>query len=116
MNMRSLTLEEKTLIMSFAYRLKEGERQQLLADLEQATAAPMTHDGAIIMFEIAGYQRPPYRGQHPFGVEGKMFDRDGADLTVLLHADENGRLLELEFIRWNEGDLLGPKWETLTLY
>jgi hypothetical protein len=45
-----------------------------------------------------------------------MFDKDGADLTVLLHADKNGRLLELEFIRWGEGDLLGQKWETLTLY
>jgi acetyl-CoA acetyltransferase len=116
MNMRPLTREEKTLIANFANRLQEGERRQLLADLEQATAAPMTRDAAIIMFEIAGYQRPPYRGQHPFGVEGKMFDKDGADLTVLLHADKNGRLLELEFIRWGEGDLLGQKWETLTLY
>ncbi|WP_162579839.1 DUF6984 family protein [Variovorax sp. PBS-H4] len=59
--------------------------------------------------------RPPHRGQHPFGVEGRMLDSDGTKLSVLLHADENGRLLELEFIRWDSGDLLGPRWETLSL-
>jgi hypothetical protein len=70
-----------------------------LADLENASAVPATEDGSRIQFEIRGYDRPPYKGQHPFGVEGKMQDQDGAELSVLLHADKNGRLFELEFIR-----------------
>lgn len=41
-----------------------------------------------------------YQGQHPFNIEGKMFDHDRTELTVLLHVDENNRLLELEIIRW----------------
>jgi hypothetical protein len=47
---------------------------------------------------------------------GTLFlDSDGIELSVLLHADENGRLLELEFMRWDSSDLLGPNWETLRL-
>jgi hypothetical protein len=115
MNMRSLTAEEKALIVNFASGLGEDERAQLLRDLQEASAVSATPDGSRILFDIAGYERPPYRGQHPFGVEGRMLDSDGTDLSVLLHADENGRLLELEFIRWDSGDLLGPRWETLSL-
>ncbi len=73
-------------------------------------------DGARVIFEIAGYQRPPYRGQHPFGVEGKMLDSDNTELSVLLYADENGRLLELEFIRWDSNDPLSPQWGTLKVF
>lgn len=113
--MRPLTHEEKLLITSFASRLGEDERQQLLEDVTKATAASATHDGSRVVFEIAGYERPHYRGQHLFGVEGRMFDKDGTELSVMLHADENGRLLELELIRWDSRDLLGPQWDTLTL-
>lgn len=42
-----------------------------------------------------------------------MRDRDDAELTVVLYADENGRLLELEFMRWADGDLQAPNWDTL---
>ena len=115
MNMRSLTDDERTLIVNFASGLGEGERAQLLQDLQKASAAPATPDGSRVVFNIAGYDRPPYRGQHPFGVEERMLDSDDTELSVLLHADENGRLLELEFIRWDSGDLLGPRWETLSL-
>ena len=45
-----------------------------------------------------------------------MLDSDGEELSVLLHADENGHLLEVEFIRWDSGGLLGPRCETLALY
>lgn len=113
--MRPLTQDEKKLITTFASRLTENERRQLLADMMKATASLDVPDGARIRFEIADYSRPEYRGQHPFGVEGRMLDSDGVELSVLLHADENGRLLELEFIRWDSSDLIGPKWETLTL-
>lgn len=113
MNMRPLTDEEKSLITNFANRLGEEERRQLLEDMKKATAELGTPDGSRVMFDIADYKRPAYRGQHSFGVEGRMLDSDGVELSVLLHADENGRLLELELIRWDSSDLLGPRWETL---
>jgi len=81
--MRPLTTEERTLITRVADRLDQSERDQLRADADNATAVPATPDGSRIRFEILGYQRPPYRGQHPFGVEGKMLDRDGTELSVL---------------------------------
>ncbi|GAA4345101.1 hypothetical protein GCM10023165_28830 [Variovorax defluvii] len=113
--MRPLTHEECALIAAFADKLDESERTQLLDDLKLSTASEATHDGSRIVFDITGYERPQYRGQHLFNIEGKMLDSDGAELSVLLHADENGRLLELEFIRWDASDLLGPCWETLRL-
>lgn len=115
MNMRPLTYEERTLIANFASRLKEGQRTQLLEDLENASAELGNPDGSRVQFEIAGYERPPYLGQHLFPVEGKMLDYDGNELSVLLYADENDRLLELEFIRWDSSELLGPCWDTLKL-
>jgi hypothetical protein len=114
--MRPLTSREKDLLRRMADKLRDQERKQLLADLERAVADPLTSDGSRIRFEIAGYQRPPRQGQHLLGVEGKTHDRDGTELTVLLHADENGRLLELEVIRWGQGDLTDPDWNALSLY
>ena len=99
----------------FASKLAKDQRAQLLKDLEDASAELGTADGSRVLFDIAGYERPPYRGQHPFSVEGRMLDSDGNELSVLLYADENDRLLELEFIRWDSCDLLGPRWDTLKL-
>jgi hypothetical protein len=115
MGTRPLTDNERDLISRAAEKLGDGGGERLLTDMESAVATPATADGSRIMFEIAGYKRPPYRGQHPFGVEGQMRDRDGTELSVLLHADENGRLLELEFVRWGDGDLIDPDWSTLSL-
>ena len=56
---------------------------------------------------------PTYRGQHVFPVEGTVQDSDGASVSVLLHQDENDRLYELELVRYDDGDLINPKWETL---
>lgn len=113
--MRPLTQEERVLVTKFANRLDESERTQLLEDLKNASVVRVVSGGSRVVFYINGYERPPYHGQHPFGVEGRMLDSDGAELSVLLYADENGRLLELEFIRWDMNDLLGPCWETLRL-
>jgi hypothetical protein len=113
--MRPLTKDEKELITKFVNRLAENERRQLIADMMKATAMLNVPDGSRIRFEIDDYLHPEYRGQHPFGVEGRLLDNDGIELTVLLYADENGRLFELEFIRWDSSDLIGPKWETLKI-
>lgn len=43
-----------------------------------------------------------------------MFDRDGSKIDVLLFMDSTDRLYELEFVKWEGGDLLCPDWTTLT--
>lgn len=113
---RPLSAEERTLIADIAKRLGGQAEAQLLDDMNRAEATPAAADGSRIAFEISGYERPPYRGQHPYAVEGLMQDRDGVEISVVLHADENGRLLELEFIRGADGDLIGPVWQTLKLF
>ena len=113
---RPLTNEERDFMVRIGERLGGNEGAQLLADAKNASVMSATADSSRIQFEIPGYERPDYKGQHPYGVEGKMLDRDGAELSVLLHADENGRLFELEFIRWGEGNLISPNWKTLQLY
>lgn len=116
MTMRDLTSDEKRVIREIALRLPESECERLLADMEQANAEPVSRDESRIAFTIFGYDRPSYRGQHSFGVEGKVQDRDGSELSVLLHADENGRLFELELVRFDEGEVIGPDWSTLRLW
>ena len=114
--MRSLSNNEQMLIAHLAEKLDGHERAQLLEDAAHATADLAAKDGSKIIFEIADYRRPNYCGQHPFSAEGKMFDSDDAELSVLLHADENGRLLELEFIRWDLNDVRSPQWNTLQVF
>lgn len=110
---RALTEQDLNLITLVAKRIGGSDGAQLLADSMIATARSPDGDRSRILFDIPGYIRPTYKGQHSYGVEGRMFDSDGVELSVLLHADENGRLLELEFVRWGEGDVIGPDWSTI---
>lgn len=113
---RSLTDAEELVIRRVAEKLPKERQLRLLDDLAQATAELATPDGTRIVFNISGYQRPPYRGQHSFGVEGELFDKDGVKLSFDLFADENDRLLELELIRWDEGVVIEPNWSTFKVY
>jgi hypothetical protein len=82
---RELTDTEKLVIARIADMLPDGEcRLKLLADMANATATTesLVAGSARIIFRIAGYQRPTYSGQHSFGVEGKLSDKDGAELYV----------------------------------
>ena len=90
MSLRPPSRQEGDLIAEFSLKLGKVERHQLLADLENASVSASTPDASLIAFEISGYERPKYHGQHLFVVEGKISDSDGADVSVLLHADENG--------------------------
>jgi hypothetical protein len=110
---RPLTRLERELIDRFADRMDEPLRRRLLEDAAVATAETVNDDGSIVRFHLQGYERPAYRGQHVFPVEGTVQDADGASVSVLLHQDENDRLYELELVRYDEGDLIEPKWETL---
>lgn len=115
---RNLTDAEKNVILDIARRLPTGKmRDQLLSDVANVTAYNEDTVGASrVLFNISGYQRPPYRGQHSFGVAGRMADRDGAQIDLDLYADENDRLLELEFIRQGSGPIQAPNWSSLVLF
>lgn len=112
--MRKLTANEINLIRAIALRLPTDKRKRLMRDMQDAAAENISR--SRIVFAIKGYDRPIYKGQHPFPLEGKVLDQDGSELTVLLHADENERLLELEIIRFDEAEVIGPDWSTLSIY
>ncbi|MBB3179962.1 hypothetical protein FHW64_004385 [Variovorax sp. Sphag1AA] len=103
------------LIARIAEKLATDERTQLMTDAANATVESVVSDESRLIFHIAGYRRPPGGGQHLYGAEGTMLDGDSAPLEVLLFADKDGRLLELEFVRYDPGDLVGPRWETLNI-
>lgn len=111
---RMLSPAEISVITKIANMLSDNRRAQLLKDMANAKAQVDSSQRTI--FHIAGYERPPYAGQYSFGVEGRLFDRDGVQLCLDLYADQNDRLLELELLRIEDGDVLAPKWETLELY
>ena len=73
-------------ILKLAARLPEDERQNLVRD-PSSSSAIASDDGRL----IAG----------------------GADISVLLYAGENDRLLELEYIRWDGQPILRPSLSTL---
>ncbi|MDM0030446.1 DUF6984 family protein [Variovorax saccharolyticus] len=113
MNMRALSEDEKRLIARIAEKLSPDERAQLLADASNAMIESVVADQSRLMFYISGHQRTSQRGQRLYSAEGIMLDGDSAELEVLLFADSDGRLLELEFVRYDPGDLVGPQWDTL---
>jgi len=108
--MRPVTPNERAVIAAIADALPSSQGKAVKADLALSKIIEMAADGSRLVFGIADYERPKYRGQHPLAVEGTMKDVDGADLHVLLHVDENERLFELELIRWAEGPVIGPDW------
>ncbi|HEY4296110.1 MAG TPA: hypothetical protein VGM85_06520 [Paraburkholderia sp.] len=113
--LRELTENERVFIRGVASRLDPEARDSLLSDLNNAHAEPTLEDGSLILFHIDGYQRPGKIGQHTFPFEGRLTDEDGAPVCVLLFADPANRLLQLEFLRWGDGDLQGPDWMTLEI-
>jgi hypothetical protein len=114
--MRKLTAVELRVIHEIASRLPVGERDHIISDAKSATAETISGNGARVLFTIAGYERPAYQGQHPFLIEGKVQDKDGSEIDVILHADHNNRLLELELVRYEDGEIISPDWETLSFY
>jgi hypothetical protein len=113
---RDLSVHERDFMRRVAERLDAKLRAQLLEDIDCSHVASALDRDSRILFCIDGYDRPPYKGQYALPVEARMLDSDGTDLTVVLYADENGRLLELEFVRWGEGGIVDPRWETLQLW
>lgn len=114
--MRALSNQEKTLLIQMSERLCGVEKDNLLRDIYLANAREIDANACRIVFDLDGYQRSIYQGQHQYGVEGRMLNGDNTDISICLYADDNGRLLELEFVCWNPDNIFNPKWETLQIY
>jgi len=110
MIIRPLKSEEINLVGRVAFQLPADQREQLLFDLSCAMASPVNQEESRILFKIKGCDPPSYEGQYSFPVEIRVLDFDNSELTVVLCADKNGRLFELEIIRWDEEKLKGPIW------
>jgi hypothetical protein len=113
---RPVTETERALVRRMAEKLPETTRAQVLSDLNDSEVEPFNQDDSIVRFHIRGYRRPPNTGLETLPVFGKVLDRDGAHVEVALFGDANGRLYELELIRYEEGNLIGPDWNALELY
>jgi hypothetical protein len=117
--MRALTDEERGVVLRLSKEIKSPEEErQLLTDLANCTVQEAVPDGSRLRFEVPGYERPTYRGQHGFRgkdgfpVEGTMKDIDGIEMDVYLFADENNRLLELELNKHAPSPVIRPDWST----
>ena len=114
--MYNFASDAKKVVSEMALFLPDEERKRLLFDLEHSTEKPVNEDGSIVAFDIAGYEKPSSGGSIMFRVEGSVLDEDGSQLTVLLHSDANGRLMELELVRFDDGSAIRPDWTTLSLF
>ena len=113
--MRSLSHSEKRVATTLADALPDQQRASVKADLAKSLVEDVVGDGSRLVFVIDGYERPAYRGQHAFPIEGTMMDSDKSVLHVALYADENDRLLEMEIVRWAGGRVLAPEWSSFRL-
>lgn len=116
MSKSRLKKEERILISRYAELLSLAARELVLADLQIAQIKECAPNRSWIIFTIPGYERPTYQGQHPIEVEGKLLDKDGAEVSAILYVDENKRLYELEFARWDANELIDLQWSTLELF
>ena len=116
--MRKPTALEFTIIQRMAKEIVPPSVQaQLLRDLESCMINCVRPDESLIRFDIEGYCRPDYKGQHSFTgkdgfpVGGVTTDEDGSKVEVWLYADENNRILEIELNKWDGAPLKRVNWE-----
>jgi hypothetical protein len=107
---RALSKDEQWLIELVAERLDDDARKALLRDAAEAT---VTVDGDFLRLGLKDYDRPPYVGHSNLPWEGKLRDVLGGAVSALINIDQNDRLLEIEFVWWeNEGGTT-MDWSTL---
>ena len=119
--MLRLTPGERDCIVKMASAFaSDEERVQLLQDID-SIAIELSTASEILGFHIDGYVRPPYRGQamfkgkDGFPIEGVVEDKDGEETVVLLFADQNHRMLELELVKPSGKPVLEPQWASFRL-
>ena len=100
------------LLDAIAGKLPPADAESLRHDIRVASVTP---EGDFLAVELPEYVRPEYRGHHNLPFEGRMRAVDGGAMTVLVNMDQNDRLLEVEFIRWESLSDVAPDWSTLTI-
>jgi hypothetical protein len=113
--MRPLTPQERDALIKLSERMPNDQRHAFLHDLENCLVESKVADASRLIFELPGYQRPPYHGQHAYPIEGLIFDEDGVDISVCVYADENDRLLELEFVKWGDAPVKSLNWDSFQI-
>jgi hypothetical protein len=111
---RSLTPIEVRILGFIAEMLSEEDKSAILDDVPRLSVRA-SEDGTLLEFDIEGYERPPYSGQHTFDIDVDVCvdDIDGAHISIILFGDQNSRVLELEYLRWDFEEIRAPLWETL---
>ena len=112
---RPTTAVERMIVSRMCERLPAAQRAQMLADLAGASVEPLNDDCSILRFELQNYTRSAATGRR-VAVDATARDQDGAHLNVILFTDESNRLYELEVVRYDEGNVVGPEMETLRVY
>ena len=109
---RTWNEDERRLIGLVAERLDENTRTALMRDAAKAT---VTVNGDFLQLELRDYDRPPYLGHSNLPVEGKLRDVAGGAVSALINTDQNGPLLEIEFIWWENESGTALDWSTLEI-
>ena len=116
MSKSRLKQEERDLIRRYAELLPLAAQELILEDLQIAQIKECASNRSWIILAIPGYERPIYQGQYTVEVEGKLLDKDGTEVSAILYVDENNRLYELEFVRWDANELIDLQWSTLEIF
>lgn len=93
--LRFLRNEEDSVIRALLGHVKHGD--ELLQELDGARVSDMD-DGGMGSIKFAGDER---RCLGICLVEGEFVDSDGATVSIVLNADDNGRLYELDMWKAN---------------
>ncbi|WP_319276653.1 hypothetical protein [Stenotrophomonas sp.] len=110
--LRTLHAHERLLIEAVAAVLPADPAAQLRADAGVVMA--VDESTLLVGFVLAGHARPTPPGDHPYPVDIEVPDADGEALSIILFADEDGRLLQLEIIRWDDEAVRAPRWDEAT--
>jgi hypothetical protein len=113
LGLRPISPVEEQIVHWFAKRVADPQGQSLLWGLDTSTVEEVRDEHLSIMFHLKSYARPPGPIVRPVPVDAMVQDADGAKLAATLFTDENGRLLELEVLRFEPGPVLRPDWATL---
>lgn len=108
----SFTEEELAFLESVAEMLPEDRADALRRDVEVAV---VRRDGDFICVDLPGYERPKHPTQRGLPFEGRMYDADGGAMNLFVNMDSNDRLLELEFVWWENASSVAPDWSTLRI-
>ena len=107
---RTFTQHEQSFLHKVVEKLPADESRSLMRDIKDAIS--VTEEGDFVGVELRDYRRPGYAGHRNLRWEGKLYDKDGGPVSVLVNLDQNERLLELEYIWWSSPSGTHLDWST----